>query len=190
MVDAGLLELIQPERGIDVRTGGKRAFQVGFTLVEAMIVLMLLGVIAAIAVPSLERSATQAEVRRAASDLAATINTARAYAVSRRERIVVVANGGDAANEWGNPGWILRLPAGVDGDQTFETPDKITVDETAAGVSSFSIGSDGRVYNTAGTAVIVQLSFDVCPKVPDGITGRNLEMNVFGKVRVTNKEDC
>lgn len=173
-----------------MRTRRIQISEQGFTLIEAMIVLVLLGVVAAIAVPSLERSATQAEVRRAASDLAATINTARAYAVSRREMIPVVADGGDAANEWGNPGWTLQLPAGVDGDQVFETPEKITVDEVSAGVGAFALGPDGRVYNAAGTAVIAQLSFDICPVVAAGITGRKLEINVFGKVRVTNKEDC
>lgn len=190
MVDAGLLELIQPERGIDVRTGGKRTFQVGFTLVEAMVVMVILGVVAAVALPSMERSATQAQVKKAARDLAMTINTARAYAVSRRESIPIEANGGDAANEWGNPGWVLRLPADVDGDQAFETPQRILVDETSGGVTSFSLGSDGRVYNAAGTAVIAQLSFDICPTEASGVVGRTLEVNVFGKVRVSDKGDC
>ncbi len=173
-----------------MRTQRKRNFQTGFTLLEVMIVLVLLGVIAAMAVPSLERSATQSEVRKAAGDLAMTINTARAYAVSRREMIPIIAAGGDATNEWGNPGWIVRLPAGVDGDQTFRTTEKVTIDETVAGVSSFSLGPDGRVYNAAGTAVIAQLSFDICPVVAGSVSGRKLEINVFGKVRVTYKEDC
>ncbi|KGD63694.1 general secretion pathway protein G [Alcanivorax nanhaiticus] len=190
MVDTGLLKLIQLERGVDVRTSGKRTFQAGFTLVEAMVVLMIFGVVAAIAMPSMERSVTQSQVKKAARDLAMTINTARAYAVSRRESIVIEADGGDSGNEWGNSGWVLRLPAGVDGDQAFETPNKILVDETKADVDSFSIGADGRIYNAAGTAVIAQLNFEICPTVTTGVVGRKLEVNVFGKVRISDKRDC
>lgn len=162
----------------------------GFSLVEMIVVLAVAAILAALAVPSFERSTSSSEVKKSARDLVTTLNTARAYAVNRRQNIVVVADGGDAGNEWGNPGWILRLPAEVDGDQRFDAPGDVTIDETRADISAFSLGPDGRVYDAAGANVIAQMEFAICPGNTSGVDGRTIQINQFGKVRNINKEDC
>ncbi len=162
----------------------------GFSLVELIVVLVVASLIAAIAVPSFENAASSSEVKKAARDLITTLNTARAFAVDRRENIVVEAQGGDAGNEWGSQGWILRLPADIDGNQRFETPGDVTIGESRGGIDAFSLGPDGRVYDAAGANVIAQLEFQICPGNASGVDGRTISVNQFGKIRNTVKEDC
>ncbi|MCG8392418.1 MAG: GspH/FimT family pseudopilin [Pseudomonadales bacterium] len=168
----------------------QRRKELGFTLVEMIVVLTVAAIITAIAIPSFERSTSRSAVKKSARDLVTTLNTARAYAVNRRENIQVVADGGDAANEWGNPGWVLRLPAGVDGDQSFTAEGDVTIDETEDGITAFSVGPDGRIYDAAGANTIARMQFDVCPGDSSGVAGRTIEVNQFGRIRNTDKEDC
>ena len=85
---------------------------------------------------------------------------------------------------------MLRLPAGVDGEQTFRAAGDVTIDEVVGGIDGFSVGPDGRIYDLAGSSVIARLQFDVCPGDGSGVTGRTIEVNQFGRIRNTDKRDC
>lgn len=62
----------------------------GFTVVELMVVLFILSVLAALAVPSFSRTIVSARLRASASDVRATFARARALAVAGgRERSVL-----------------------------------------------------------------------------------------------------
>jgi type II secretion system protein H len=69
--------------------------QVGFTLIELLIVLVILGIAAAIAVPMMS-SAASMQLRAAGGMVAADLEYAKSMAISRGQRYSVVFN---AANE-------------------------------------------------------------------------------------------
>lgn len=74
----------------------------GFTLIEVMIVLAILSLMAAIAVPLLSRRAPAATVAAAAVELRAALDTARAAAIAE-DRAIVFAAAADGYRIDGRP---------------------------------------------------------------------------------------
>lgn len=63
--------------------------QSGTTLMELLVVVSIVAIIAAIAVPGYQAMMTRAHVRSAAAEIASEIRMARHLAMARRERLVV-----------------------------------------------------------------------------------------------------
>ncbi len=59
-----------------------RARQAGFTLLELLVVLAIIGLAAAVALPALNRSPGRAELARGAQEVAAALRAARALAIT------------------------------------------------------------------------------------------------------------
>ncbi len=100
----------------------------GYTLIEALIVMMVIGIAAAFATPLMSRVLASARVSSNANELVATFEYARAEALGRNALVIVcraadpraavpacstAAVGGIAANDWAS-GWIVYAkPQGV-----------------------------------------------------------------------------
>jgi type IV fimbrial biogenesis protein FimT len=74
--------------------------QAGFSLVEMMIVVVLLAIIAAIAVPSFTQMIQNSRIRTAAESIQNGLQIARAEAVKRNARVKFQLNNGDS-------GWVI-----------------------------------------------------------------------------------
>lgn len=80
----------------------------GYTIVEVLIVVMLLGVLLAAGVPQLTDFARQQRVKTTSFDLFSTLVHARSEAIARNGQVTVTPAGG----AWIN-GWTVTGPGGV-----------------------------------------------------------------------------
>ncbi len=98
----------------------KTSSQHGFTLVELMVVIAIVAVLAALAVPSFVTVTERWRVRSAAESLIDTTYYARSEAVRRGENIVIArrASAGDCTSvtDW-SCGWIIFDDVNNDGAQ-------------------------------------------------------------------------
>ena len=78
--------------------------QKGFTAVEMMVVVLIIGIIAAFAAPAMNQLIRTQKVRGAAYDIYADLTYARSEAINRGHDILVSSAGG---TDW-VPGWALR----------------------------------------------------------------------------------
>ncbi len=154
---------------------GMDSGQQGVTLAELMITLLILAVILALGVPSFRNSTASASIRGTAMDLVASLNAARAEAVSFRSPITVESAGGAV---WSASGWKYTHPE--DGEFAFRASGNTTV-QAGGGVSSVIFGADGTV-DLAGASELV---LEVCDSRA-GETGRLIRVNRLG--RITNEE--
>lgn len=145
--------------------------QRGFTFIELMITLVILGVVLALGVPSFREATANASLRGATMDLIAAINTARAQAVGLRNDIDVTVLGAN----W-NSGWQIdydNVALPQEKDQVFEPHPGVQVTETGGGLTTLTFNSRGIVSSAA--------VFTVCDSRA-GERGRQVTVNLLGRV--------
>lgn len=91
----------------------------GFTLVEAMVVIAILAVLAAIAAPSFQRVVQRYQVRHAMGDFTAAFYLARSEAIKRGGRVTMAKTAADGCTaagpkEW-HCGWNIFVDANENG---------------------------------------------------------------------------
>ena len=79
-------------------------FEKGFTAVEMMVVVLIIGILAAFGAPAMNQLIRTQKVRSAAYDIFADLTYARSEAINRGHDILVASSGG---TDWVG-GWALR----------------------------------------------------------------------------------
>lgn len=82
--------------------------QAGFTLLELMIIITVLGILVSVAIPSFSYLAANTKMKGAATDLHLTLLKARSEAVKRSSNVTITPNSG---TDWSR-GWTMTSSGG------------------------------------------------------------------------------
>lgn len=149
-----------------IRGGANRSPSRGFTLVEVMVVIAIVGILASIAVPGFRDMIAGQKVRGVANDLYAALLYARSEAMKRNGQVSVVRPAGGWAD-----GWTVQFTSGTLTLQS-QTVDSVSVTVTGPAAASVIYGGNGRPLAASAGA-----SFRV---YATGIAARCITLNLSG----------
>lgn len=169
------------------------SFEHGFTLIELMITLVILGILITVGVPSLSEFVAAQRVRTTASDLISDMALARAEAIKEsRQAIFERVTGG--TNTW-KEGWRVCVDLNGNGACDNNEVRKVTTSvpgrtEVCSTVSEFDnrifFRPDGRVVRTAapGANDGIRVSDNVGDSATANDRSRLVFMGVSGRARM------
>jgi len=123
--------------------------QHGFTVTEILVVITIVGILAALAAPNMIDMIRKQRVKSAAFDVFSSLNLARSEAIKRNRIVRVSASGSDWARGWeiaDDQGNVIKNQSGWP-DMTLVGPSSITF--TATG----RVSSGATQFNLSGTNV-------------------------------------
>jgi general secretion pathway protein G len=125
-----------------------RSAQRGFTLIEIMVVVVIMGILAALVVPKLMGRTDDARVTAAKQDIATLMQALKLYKLDNQryptteqglQALIAKPTSGPAANGWKTGGYIDKLPKDPWGGQyQYLSPG------VKGEVDVFSYGADGQ----------------------------------------------
>jgi type IV fimbrial biogenesis protein FimT len=156
--------------------------QSGFTIIEVLVVVSVLGILAALALPSFQPLIERWRVKTTIEELQSSLYFARSRAITNAGNIVLVKNDVSGScvstgnDDW-TCGWRIYLDQNRDGNQAACTPadtTECTLQESSASPNTLLavapndsgrlfMDSSGRITNKDGV-IINNLSMDVIAK--------------------------
>ncbi|OWW18893.1 type II secretion system major pseudopilin GspG [Noviherbaspirillum denitrificans] len=143
---------------ISLRRSAGRTAQRGFTLIEIMVVVVIMGILAALVVPKLMGRADDARITAARQDIATLMQALKLYKLDNQryptteqglQALIAKPTSGPAANGWKNGGYLDKLPKDPWGGQyQYLSPG------VKGEVDVFSYGADGQPGGTGNDADI------------------------------------
>lgn len=166
---------------------GRGAIPRGFTLIELMVAIMVLGILLGVAVPSFRDAALSSRLTAYANDLVASAQIARSEAIKRNAPVTLCASADGAGCEesggW-EVGWIVLTADGAVLQRQEPLSDDFRFTETTDGLT--------EIIFPATVVGVTHAEFTVCRGSPVGKQERVVTISVSGNASVTRttKGDC
>lgn len=131
-----------------------RAFTLGFTLVELLVTIAVLGIIASLAVPSFREFIAAQRVKNASFNIMATLTMARSEALKRNGNVTITPAGG----AW-TSGWTITAPDGTALSSQNALPGLSIVCKT--GSTTVACPAAGLIFASNGRLSAIAPSFEL-----------------------------
>jgi type IV fimbrial biogenesis protein FimT len=156
----------------------RRHASAGFTIIELITVMALIGIFAAMAVPSFNYLSSTTKVKGAATELYLAMIRARSEAVKRNRAVAVV---GDAAG-W-QAGWQIIADANNDGDydDVASDGDRLVIAQGALKRVSITKGPDSVEFQPTGRISGPAPAFEISSEDPKFPLKRCLSADLTGR---------
>ncbi len=138
------------------RSSFARASQRGFTLIEIMVVVVIMGILAALVVPKLMGRADDARITAARQDISTLMSALKLYKLDNHryptteqglQALIAKPTSGPTANGWKSGGYVDKLPKDPWGGQyQYLSPG------VRGEIDVFSYGADGQPGGTGNDA--------------------------------------
>jgi len=124
----------------------------GFTLIELIVALAILGIILSVGVPSFQQAVLNAQINNARSALLADLNLARVEAVKGRTRVMVCARESDTTcgSDW-TKGWIVY-------------------EDSAPSGTAFDLDSRERVVRVQNQSIVADNNIEVSSTIRSNVS--------------------
>ncbi len=146
-------------------TAEPRAKARGFTAIELLVVISILGILAAIAVPSMRNVMDRSRVNNAFDEISGAINFARSEAVKTRLPAILAQRPCSTGQDW-SCGWIVFVDANANNSRDASEP-ILRQGSEFKGLNVMHVGGASDKYigfNTAGYANNNPGRFVISPK--------------------------
>lgn len=147
----------------------------GFTVIEMLVTLTILGILVSLAVPSFRDLILSSRVRSGASDLYAALVYSRSEAIKRNTNITLTPVAGGWANGWQiAAGATVLATHGAFSNLRVDCPGGTTCTQT------LTYGRNGRL-SSGGISLVVDT---LVPSTPRRVALRCVNVDISGRVNV------
>lgn len=173
-----------------IRAGGRgrvRAATGGFTLVELMVTLAVVGILAAVAVPAMTSLIAGNRLAGASSELTSSLQLARSEAIRRNAQVTICASSNgttcSASTDWSR--WIVTGP---DNAAAAGAANEVIVAHAAPASLQVSGPSAGIVFRPSGL-IRAGATLSVCtPTASLDENRRDINVMISGNISTTRTE--
>ena len=142
-----------------------KASQSGFTLIELMFTIIVMGVLLGIGIPNFREFVLNSRMTSAANDLLGDLNLARSEAVKRRAQVTVCGTNGAATPSCSSTGtefsaWLVFVDSNRDnsfgsGEQVLRQHDRVASSVTGTATGSLFVSYRHTGFSTPASATQV-----------------------------------